>query len=257
MKMMREGARGQMPGDDADDAGAFAESAGPGVRKAMREPMPALFPRPDDVTDVAQAIGRDSFFLHAGLIDAWFIRRSDVLLVTFDNLGSIGEYEPPQPWLQARAAKGGFSILGLIASQRDWYRNEDTPALIRALRDAGFFAGFRRVVFAGASMGGFAALSLSALVPGAVVLAFSPQSTLAPGLVPFERRYPFARRKWDWQSAGCDAAQAVQGASEVWLIYDPFIPEDRAHVRRIVAAAPPASPARSALITSAIAQSGS
>ena len=239
MKMMREGARGQMPGDDADDAAAFAEGAGPGSRKAMREPMPALFPRPADVTDIAQAIGRDSFFLHAGLIDAWFIRRSDVLLVTFDNLGSIGEYEPPQPWLQARAAKGGFSILGLIASQRDWYRNEDTPALIRALRDAGFFAGFRRVVFAGASMGGFAALSLSALVPGAVVLAFSPQSTLAPGLVPFERRYPFARRKWDWQSAGCDAAQAVQGASEVWLIYDPFIPEDRAHVRRIMAAAPP------------------
>lgn len=202
--------------------------------QAAAAPMPAIFPPPPELADLAGLAGRDSFLMRGGLVDAWFIRRSDVLLVTFDNLGSIGEYDPPQPWLQGRAAKGGLSILGLMASRKDWYRNEDTPRLIAALRDAGLFAGFRRVVFAGASMGGFAALAYSALVPGSVVLAFSPQSSLAPALVPFEKRYRYASRKWDWQSPDfLDAAAGAAAAAEVHLVYDPFVPEDAAHARRI------------------------
>lgn len=200
--------------------------------EAASAPMPALFPKPGAIAAAGDHAGRDSFFWPGGLVDAWFIRRSDILLVTFDNLGSIGEYEPPQPWLQARAAKGGFSILGLIASQRDWYRNEDAPRLLRELQAAGFFAGFRRVLFVGASMGGFAALSLSALVPGAAVLAFSPQTSLAPDLVPFEKRYRYASRRWDWQGPGRDAAESSAGR-EICVLYDPFIAEDRAHVQRL------------------------
>ena len=215
--------------DGATDKAAAAEK--------RSGPMPAMFPTPTGVADAAEAVGKDSFFLAHGLVDAWFLRRSDVLLVSFDNLASIDEYEPPQPWLQARAAKAGFSILGLLASRRDWYRNEDAPALIAELRDAGLFAQFRRVVFVGASMGGFAALTLAALVPGAVVLAFSPQSTLAEDLVPFDRRYRFAARKWDWQTPALrDAAVTVRDLAEVWLVFDPLTTEDRQHVARLTAA---------------------
>lgn len=196
-------------------------------------PAPAIFPRPDASDTVQDAIARDSFFLRGGSVDAWFIRRSDILLVSFDNLSSIDEYTPPQPWMQARAAKAGFSILGLMASERDWYRNEDAPRLLRELRAAGFFEGFHRVVFIGASMGGFAALSLAREVPGAVVLAFSPQSSLARNLVPFESRYRYAAKRWDWTGEGRDAAQTIAQASEVWLVHDPYLPEDAAHVARI------------------------
>lgn len=203
----------------------------------MIEQKPALiplFPVPPVLANVADAVASDSFLLRGGLVDAWFIRRSDVLLVTFDNLGSVGEYEPPQPWLQGRAAKGDFSILGLMASRKDWYRNQDTPRLITALRDAGLFNGFRRVVFVGASMGGFAALTYSALVPGSVVLAFSPQTSLARSVAPFEKRYRYAARKWDWQSPDfLDAAESAAQASEVHLFYDPFVPEDLAHASRV------------------------
>ncbi len=202
--------------------------------EARAAPLAPIFPPPPEVEGLDDIAGMDSFLLRGGLVDAWFVRRSDVLLVTFDNLGSIGEYDPPQPWLQGRAAKAGFSILGLMASRKDWYRNEDTPRLIARLREAGLFDGFRRVVFAGASMGGFAALAYSALVPGSVVLAFSPQSTLAKGLAPFETRYRYAARKWDWQGpAFLDAATAVGQAAEIWLVYDPFVAEDAAHARRI------------------------
>lgn len=215
-----------VPDDLAGDTDAPPDE--PGARTAL----PPLFPPPPEVGSAAEAAGRDSFLLRGGLVDAWFLRRSDVLLVTFDNLGSVGEYDPPQPWLQGRAAKAGVSILGLMASRKDWYRNEDTPRLIAALREAGFFAGFRRVVFAGASMGGFAALAYAALVPGAAVLAFSPQSSLAKSVAPFETRYRYAARKWDWDSpAFRDAAAAPAG--EITLVYDPFVAEDAAHAARL------------------------
>ena len=96
---------------------------------------PSHLTRPDEIAQAADARGRNAFFLRGGLVDAWFERRSDTLVVSFDNLSSVGEYDPPQPWLYARAARAGVSQLGIMASRKDWYRNDDTPALITALRD--------------------------------------------------------------------------------------------------------------------------
>ena len=194
---------------------------------------------PPEVSDLNQAAGLDTFLYRGGLVDAWFEARpgSDTLAVTFDNLSSIGEYDPPQPWLRWRVEQAGISLLGLMASRKDWYRNPDTPALIAALRAAGLFDRFRRVVFVGASMGGFAALAYAPMVPGAAVLAFSPQSTLSRSLAPFERRYRYAQRKWDWSDpAHLDAAEAAQTGAEITLVYDPFVAEDRAHALRVAGA---------------------
>jgi len=197
--------------------------------------LPALFAQPEIVATAGEAVTRDGFVLPGGLVDAWFQRRSDVLLVSFDNLSSIGEYAPPQPWLQQRAANARLSILGILASRKDWYRNADTPALITALRDAGLFAQFRRVVFVGASMGGYAALAYSALVPRSVVLAFSPQTSLSRKLTRFDKRYRYGARKWDWDGLPfADAAPSALLAAEVYVVYDPFVPEDRAHADRII-----------------------
>lgn len=191
---------------------------------------------PPLVKDLSKVAAKDRFLYRGGLVDAWFEARprSDILAVTFDNLSSVGEYDPPQPWLRWRMEQAGFSLLGLMASRKDWYRNPDTPALIAALREAGVFARYRRVVFVGASMGGFAALAYAPMVPGAAVLAFSPQSTLSRSIAPFERRYRFAARKWDWSDpAFLDAAEAGRIGAEVTLVYDPLVSEDHAHAKRI------------------------
>jgi hypothetical protein len=199
------------------------------------QPFPALFPDPPVVESAAAAVNTDGFMLRGGAVDAYFLRRADTLLVTFDNLGSIGEYDPPQPWLQMRADKAGLSILGLMATQKDWYRNPETPALIASLRDAGFFAQFSRIVFTGTSMGGYAALTYARMVPGAAVLAFSPQTTLSRDIAPFERRYRYAFKKWDWTTPDfLDAAETATNGAEIHLVYDPFVPEDHAHARRVV-----------------------
>jgi hypothetical protein len=203
----------------------------------MADATDAAETRPPVVPDAVTAAQTDRFLLRDEFCDAYFIRRSDVLVVTFDNLASVGEYDPPQPWMHMRAARAGVSILGLIAHRKDWYRNPSAPRLLSDLRDAGLFDGFRRIVFAGASMGGFAALAHAPLVPGAAVLAFSPQSTLAPDLVPFESRYRYGARRWDWSDLPHrDAAEGAAIAPEVHLFYDPHVPEDRAHVERLAGA---------------------
>lgn len=189
---------------------------------------------PPRAADAPTAVAQGDFRLPLGLVEAQFHRRSDELWVTFDNLGSVGAYDPPQPWLQARAAKAGVSILGLMASRKDWYRNADTPRLVGALHEAGLFAGFRRITFIGASMGGFAALVHAPLVPGAGVLAFSPQSTLAKKRARFDKRYRYAQKTWDWDSPDfLDAAEAMAGGLRATVVFDPFVPEDHAHLRRM------------------------
>ncbi len=190
------------------------------------------FSTPPEIACAAEAVGQTTFLLRGGLVDAWFIKRSEVLLVTFDNLSSVGEQNPPQPWLQVRAAQAGASILGIMSSRKDWYRNEDTPRLLTALVAAGFFRQFRRVVFTGASMGGFAALVYASIVPASTVLAFSPQSTLARALAPFDRRYRYAQKAWDWTTpAYLDATTTT--VAKIYLVYDPFVPEDKRHAARI------------------------
>ncbi|WP_157971213.1 glycosyltransferase family 61 protein [Pseudogemmobacter bohemicus] len=216
-------------------AEATAEGAAPARKRVAR---PAFLPRPEADPSAAAAAQKSSFFLQGGLVDAWFVEAGagghpDVLMVTFDNVTSIGAHEPHQPWLLGRAIKMDVSILGILASRRDWYRNADAQQMITDLREAGFFERFRRVVFIGTSMGAFAALSLSALVPGVEVVAFSPQSTLARDLAPFDTRYPHPTKSYDWQDLPLrDAAASLTAAARVWLIYDPFNPTDRLHANR-------------------------
>ncbi|MEL7300739.1 MAG: glycosyltransferase 61 family protein [Pseudomonadota bacterium] len=191
--------------------------------------------RPPEIGSVRDIPGKDAFFLPAGRVDAWFERRSDILIVTFFNLATLGEHEIPQPWFYGNVAKQGYSILGLITKRRDWYRNPDTPRLIEELREAGLFEGFSRVLFIGASMGGYAALTYARLVPGSGVLAFSPQSSLAPDLVPFEGRYARPQKKFDWAGDYRDAAEGIPDIADVTIAFDPFVPEDKAHAARLAA----------------------
>ncbi|MGL5009958.1 MAG: hypothetical protein ACRC6I_08750, partial [Paracoccaceae bacterium] len=88
-----------------------------------------------------------------------------------------------------------------------------------------------RVVFYGASMGGYAACAFVAACPGADVVAISPQSTLDKKLVPWETRYSTAWGR-DYSGPYGDAAQVSATAGRVTLLYDPYEPLDAGHVAR-------------------------
>lgn len=201
------------------------------------EDAPALLDIPPGM-GLDQAAAADRFLVEGDHAKLWFeggaARSGGALVVSFDNLATIDEGWPRGPWAWKRLEPLGHAVLGVQSHAKDWFRQPTAPALIRGLEERGFFRRFDRVVLTGASMGGFAALNFAPLIPEARVLAFSPQSTMNKVIAPFEQRFPFAVRKSNWEGMPfLDAAAAVPYIRRAVVVYDPFVPEDRAHAARL------------------------
>ncbi|WP_199737917.1 glycosyltransferase family 32 protein [Falsigemmobacter faecalis] len=177
--------------------------------------------------------GSGGFFEDLGEHSFLYIPRSPkVLVVTFDNLDiAMNKREDRRPWGFDFIEKQGWAMLGVMAGGWTWYRDGAVSAMFERLRDEGFFSRFERVVFYGASMGGYAAAAFSGAAPGADVVAISPQSTLDRGLVPWESRYKTAWHR-DFSGPFGDAAEVSDKAARMVLLYDPFEPLDARHAAR-------------------------
>ncbi len=181
----------------------------------MAEQAPSDSPEtPRWLDDLRPGAEGEGFFEKNLRHSLMFIKRpGDRLLVTFDNLSNVNDDSVMrEPWGFKFAQDSALSHLGVMAHVSDWYRDADIIARFQNLARDGFFDGYARVVFAGVSMGGYAALSLSAVVPGAHVIAINPQSTLDPDLVPWETRYE-NRRRQDWTLPLGDGAALTSGVS--------------------------------------------
>ncbi|WP_306152461.1 hypothetical protein [Roseovarius sp. MMSF_3281] len=185
--------------------------------------------------EIATRLAGDDGFYRPGPEGHSFLfmpRSDDTLVVTFDNLDiTMNKRDDRRPWGYSFIREQGWSMLGVLAGGWTWYRNPWVSQQFDELRDSGFFNRFKRVVFYGASMGGYAACAFSAAAPGADVVAISPQSTLDKSIVPWETRYKVA---WDRDFSGPygDAAQASGAANKVYVLYDPYEPLDSGHVAR-------------------------
>jgi hypothetical protein len=155
------------------------------------------------------------------------------LVVTFDNLAARRETEDRFPWGHTHLLRRGWDVLGIMSKQPDWFRHSDVLDFFDSLRDEGFFRRFGHVALYGSSTGGYGALAFAPAAPGRTVMAFAPQTTLAPELVPFERRYRYGRGLGNWSGRYLDGAQSVESAGRVYLCFDPLEPLDRAHVDRL------------------------
>ncbi|MBW0159191.1 hypothetical protein [Sedimentimonas flavescens] len=210
---------------------ALATPKPPAPQPAPAKPVPAY---PIWFDEICPAGPHKGYFQWLGHHGASFVDRgADQLVVTFDNLHNVGDTRPERnPWAAKFCADNGWSHLGIISQRPDWLRDAELITFFQEQADRGFFQRFARVTFAGTSMGGFGALTFSALSPGATVIAFSPQSTLDRALVPWERRFAKGRGA-DCSLPYGDAAQSIATASKVWLIYDPFNAPDRRHILRL------------------------
>ncbi len=180
----------------------------------------------------ATLAGPDGFIRDGGMHSFLFIPRGDTLVVTFDNLDiAMEKREDRRPWGFSFIEKQGWSMLGVMANGWTGYRDPGVGAQFDDLAASGFFARFRRVVFYGASMGGYAAAAFVPACPGADVVAISPQSTLDKSVVPWETRYKTAWNR-DYSGKYGDAAQVSEAAGRVTILFDPYEPLDRQHVAR-------------------------
>lgn len=213
----------------------LTELDGPELRRAVMRPNPPA-PEADMAwSEIAQGLARADGFFTEGPKGHSFLhvpRSSDVLVVTFDNLDiAMNKRTDRRPWGYDFIEKQGWSMLGVLAGGWTWYREPWVAETFDRLRDEGFFRRYKRVVFYGASMGGYAAAAFSAACPGADVVVISPQSTLDKSVVPFETRYHTA---WGFDYSGPygDAAEASRDARAVTILYDPYEPLDSGHVAR-------------------------
>ncbi|MGR3198154.1 MAG: hypothetical protein ACU0DH_03745 [Paracoccus sp. (in: a-proteobacteria)] len=166
-----------------------------------------------------------------------YLHGSDTLVVSFDNAADAKgtPYEGRPIWGQSFYRSEGHSLLGVSAATNDWFRCGELIAALTDLAESGFFKNFRHVVMAGSSMGGFAAAAFAPLAPGCTVLSLSPQATLDPEQVPWEKRFADGLRQ-DWSLPFGNAAEGLKAARVGYVLYDPLNRPDQRHVNMIAAA---------------------
>lgn len=216
---------------------AVADEGGSTISRILFTPKPPEEAAPDnDWAQIAkQLAGKDGFYTAQGAHSFLYIPRGKTLVVTFDNLDiAMNKRDTRRPWGFEFIEKQGWSMLGVMAGGWTWYRDPWVEAEFDRLATEGFFTQFERVVFYGASMGGYAAAAFCAAHPGADVVVISPQSTLDKAIVPWETRYKVA---WDKDFSGKygDAAAASRTARQVTILYDPYEPLDAGHADRFEA----------------------
>lgn len=184
-----------------------------------------------DWKDNLREIGaREGFYEELGAQHtALFVERGKTLIVTFENLDHVyGRAEDRMPWGFGFVEQQGWSMLGMMASDWTWYRDDAVHDFFDRLRDEGFFEKFDKVVFYGASMGAYAASVFSAAAPGCQVVAISPQATLSREIAPWEQRYRKAWRR-DYTGRYGYGPEMSASAEKVHLFYDPRNTMDSMH----------------------------
>ena len=193
--------------------------------------------KPQDWSIIARKLATDGgFFTDCGEHSFLYVPRGKTLVVTFDNLDiAMTKREDRRPWGYSFVEAQNWSILGVMANGWTWFRDDKVIAEFDRLKNEGFFKQFERVVFYGASMGGYAAAAYSSAAEGSTVFTISPQSTLDKSVVPWEARY---KKVWDRDFSGDygDAALVSQHAEAVHIMYDPYVKPDAAHAQRFTGA---------------------
>ncbi|WP_424978116.1 hypothetical protein [Leisingera sp. S232] len=207
-----------------------------GLAILSAEPQEEQPPSAEWSRTARQLAGQQGFFDELEEHSFLYVPRGDTLVVTFDNLDiAMTKRDDRRPWGFSFIEAQGWSMLGVMANGWTWFRHQEVSRKFEELRDSGFFAQFSRVVFYGASMGGYAAAAFAAAAPGSTVFAISPQSTLDKSIVPWEMRY---KKVWNRDFSGPfgDAAQASRGAGDVHIMFDPYVVPDAAHAARFTGA---------------------
>lgn len=194
------------------------------------DPSAPQNPRYNEVRAQAQKAG---FFWEGPENALYFEPHGKRLIVSFDNIHMVREEGQRWPWgHKFLTGTLGCSVLGVMGSKRNWFRHNFVHHSFDRLRDEGFFQGFDQVLFYGASMGGFGALSYARTAPGADVLAIAPQTTLDRRILPDDDRWGWTK-KLDWDADYADAAEGTAKAGDVVIISDPYFAPDCEQIDRL------------------------
>lgn len=155
--------------------------------------------------------------------------KGGTLVVTFQSFTNEPDLDRPG-FGEHFLLTEGVDAVHVINRLNRWYQHPETDEMLAVV--ATIAAGYDRVLTYGSSMGGYAALRFAGAVGADVAVALSPQFSVDPRIVPWERR---------WQP---DVAQIsfderpFAPAARQYVFYDPRDIPDNRHVELIAAAGP-------------------
>lgn len=158
-----------------------------------------------------------------------YVARGPKLLVTFETLeNSMRVAEDGRPIGLDFVEDKNWSLLHVTAKRDSWFRAQSVYQFFDDLVDDCFFEDFDQVSFYGTGTGAYGACAYSVAAPGSNVLAVSPQATLDSERAGWDLRFPDARRLVFSDRYGY-APDMVEGARQVYILFDPFRPLDHVH----------------------------
>ncbi|MFV1442011.1 MULTISPECIES: hypothetical protein [unclassified Phaeobacter] len=120
----------------------------------------------------------------------------DRLVVCFSGIGKDAETCPPYEFARSATGNGRHNTLFIADPQRSWL---NTPGLLSRIgaeiESYRAICGATRVIAMGHSMGGFSAIVASSVTRIDAVLAFAPQISIHPDIVPDETRWAAYRNR--------------------------------------------------------------
>jgi hypothetical protein len=135
--------------------------------------------------------------LNSNELVTWIHRGpSDKLVICFSGIGKKADSCPGYEFARTASGDGQHNVLFIADPNRTWLNG---PGLLGRIRDEidGFKARCEasRVIAMGHSMGGFSALVAPSITRVHEVLAFAPQISVHPEIVPDESRWPIFRER--------------------------------------------------------------
>ena len=143
-------------------------------------------------------------------------------VVTFDSYSDDRSLDRPgfgEEFFRSRS----IDAIHFVSRENDWYQYPEMPAVTAAV--AALVKGYARVVAYGSSMGAYAAIRFGGMAGASVALAISPQFSIDPRCVRFERRWKYDSERIDFTLERTLTAPFVETA---YVVYDPR-DRDRRH----------------------------
>lgn len=154
----------------------------------------------------------------------------DLCYVTFASYTDDRRLDRPG-FGEEHFASRRIDAIHVLSRDNRWYQHPELDEVLRAVASA--VAGCKRVIAYGSSMGGFAALRYGASCGATVGLALSPQYSVDPAVVPFDRRWADDVARISFRQ---DADLPPLG--EQYVVYDPRDTHDRRHFDLFAARSP-------------------
>ncbi|WP_299193357.1 hypothetical protein [uncultured Litoreibacter sp.] len=132
--------------------------------------------------------------------------RSGRLMVSFTSVGTERDQWPPKEFVKQASQDGRNHLICITDKSRCWMNHTGMDqTILRLVADYVAQHEVRNIMTLGVSMGAFNALVFGRLMPVQRVIAFAPQFSVHPDIVPEETRWTFFRNQiTDWRYRALD-----------------------------------------------------